>query len=722
MSYMNLFLIKQELEKENKEYNSQSILNITINRDEFLKFKNVVEATTPEEINSFRSDLFQYVIDLSLEEINDCIENNINPEVKTIDFKETLKKLEEKYEFSFEEELGKVRISKENKEILKELMDGSDKILSFFNNEILFDLNVKNSSEDFIESVNVAFFDENIHDFLFKNNSKKEIKEYNEFFSYFINQYSPSSKTEGFSKLYAYCISGNLFEDYKNNKNNIKQKYKEAKENPTEDNINILKQGIKERCIQLYIPLKLQKIKELSGSYNKYITEGFLERTSEQQKESFFTKTPPGFFDYVIKDAKNENKYLLFRTTANLQENDIYKHDESRISEDFAIQEYSKSNKVEIEVFDLYKSHKTKDLYKMDFVNDENIEEIKEIFDTSVNISVSNFTGMHSNLIFLGDKQYSKEYLKDKDYYDLATKVLDTMLENGNNPKVKDLAINVIKWLDKNISVENDLENRAVLIDKINPLLKKIRSKYRDDNDVINVVKPAINALGNGSPNKAYASSLINEKIDKYNKEKAILKNINNINPLDVFSIKERDSLNENVNKFAETFLKYHNLINDMEYDFVRNNSTRLKQVICDGLENNNTVIAQYKKINDFFFPLKTNNEKRDYIFEERDEYDGYNVNITKNTIENLKKSRNFIDGIKKEGALKEIKEILNDFSSVFNMENIQKEFPNSQTNYSNPNIQFKYGDKQKNLKRKNPEILKIQKIKYQKMILKWKI
>ena len=701
MDYINLFLIKQELEKKGKEYDSESMLEIALNRDEFLKYREIIGAKNSEETSKLKSDLFQDIIDLSLEEIKYLLENNKNPEDKISDFKNTLKKLESKYEETFDQELEAIKISKEKKEILNELIIGTEKVLNFFSDEILLELNVKNSNEDFIDSVNTAFFDENIHDFLFKNNTKKEINEYSDFFTYFVEQYSPSSKTEGFSKLYAYCISGNLFKDYINNENQIQEWYKRAKENSSDLSISILKDKIKERCVELYIPLKLQKIKDLNGNYNKYITEGYVNKNSH----SFFCKTPASFFDYVIKDVKNENKYLLFRTTANLQENDIYKHDESRISEDFAIQEYSKSNKIEIEVFDLYKSHKTKDLYKMDFINDENIEEIKEIFDTSVNISVSKFTGLYSNLIFLGDRQYEKEYLKSKNYYNLATKVLNTMLVNGYNVKVKDLAINVIKWLDKNISVENDLDNREILINEINPLLKKIRSNYRDDNEIVNAVKLTINALGNGSPNKAYASSLINEKIDKYNKEKAILNNINNINPLDIFSIKDRDSLNENFEKFTKIFLNYHNFINKMECNFVRNNSTRLKQVIYNESTTDNKIINQYKKINDFFFPIRNYYSKEDFIFKDKNEkgLNRYNINDINVMTKDLLNSRDLMGGLKEQCKFEEIIEVLNNFSNIFNIENIKEDFQNSKIGFSNQYLSMR--DNQHKIKEIQKEI-----------------
>jgi hypothetical protein len=77
--------------------------------------------------------------------------------------------------------------------------------------------------------------------------------------------------------------------------------------------------------------------------------------------------------------------------------------------------------------------------------------------------------------------------------------------------------------LDKNIAIETNLNNRKFLIDKIYPLLIKIRKEYRTDNEVFETVKTSINSLGNGSPNKAYASSLINKVVKEYNKKIFIL-------------------------------------------------------------------------------------------------------------------------------------------------------------------------------------------------------
>ncbi|EJB8440328.1 hypothetical protein MW344_005002 [Vibrio parahaemolyticus] len=219
-----------------------------------------------------------------------------------------------------------------------------------------------------------------------------------------------------------------------------------------------------------------------------------------------------GVFEYVVK-KNNSDDLVIVR----------YNRDDHYAiqKQDFAIQCFIETQNINVEVYDT----------QLPFSNDSTIDGMtNELFNTSINISISNLTGLHSHLAIFGEKEYSKEYLKDKDYYKSAFTILKLMLEDSDKHKIKSLAICVLQWIDKNIAIETNLDNRKLLIDKIYPLLIKIRKEYRTDNEVFETVKTSINSLGNGSPNKAYASSLINKAVTEYNKKISVL---NKLKPID---------------------------------------------------------------------------------------------------------------------------------------------------------------------------------------------
>ncbi|ATI44238.1 hypothetical protein ACRZ5S_19780 [Vibrio scophthalmi] len=224
-----------------------------------------------------------------------------------------------------------------------------------------------------------------------------------------------------------------------------------------------------------------------------------------------------GIFEYAVR-KNNSDDLVIIRYN---------RDDRSAIQkQDFTIQWLIETQNIDIEVYDIQLPFSNNFQSINNISHTLNGEMITELFDTAINLSISNLTGLYSHLVVLGEKAYSTESLKTKNYYVSVFTVLKTMLVNSDNHIIKNLTINILKWLDKNITIENNFKNRKFIVDEIFPLLIKIRKVYRSDKDVFETVKLVINSLGNGSPNKAHASSIINKTLTEYKKKIYILNNI----------------------------------------------------------------------------------------------------------------------------------------------------------------------------------------------------
>lgn len=555
MNNLNLesFLLKKELEKNNIKFDLNSLVDLLNNKNLKEEIKSNLKFS--KNSNKFEKHLFNNIFILTINKIENLIENNKNPDEELNKTFYHLNIIKEYFKEEFNLSLKDLDFSEEQIDLIDSTTNINKKAWDFINQKFFKSIEI--NQEDKLKSkLQEFFFNEDIYSYIFNNDKlkRKDIENYEKFFNYLVDSYCPSKKAEELTKFYAYCASGNFYKDFNNNKD-IQHAYQNK-------NNEKLCELVSERIRELYIPLIVKKDPNDKKDYSSYIVE------ADKKSEIFnLRSSPSGYIDYAIQSTykiNGKNNLMVFRVSSNFQENDLYNHDEKRIEEDNALKNYSILNDFNLEITEVFKSHKEKNLKKIDISSEDNIKDIKNLFDTIVNISVGKFTDLYTDLILLGDREYKKEYLKNIDYYKSTNKIIELYINNKEfDNKLSNLMIRTLKWLDMNLKYEINENNIEYIQKNIKENLIKLESITYDQEKISDLANNCLEKIDKND-NKSIYLAILNTKIKELTKRKKCLENTEIQNPFNILGSKDKaklkDSLFELHCTLDDVLDKYENL------------------------------------------------------------------------------------------------------------------------------------------------------------------